>query len=141
MKILAKYITRQAVITLFFTVGVFTFVLLLARILRQLSEMLLNQKVGLEVVGYFLLLMTPTILSFSLPMAMLATTLLIFGRMSADNEITAMRANGMSLGQVMAPVILLAELTSVCCLYINANLAPWCKFEFKTMFVRLGAER
>ena len=65
MKILSKYITRQAVITLFFTIGVFTFVLLLARILRQLSEMLVNQKVGLEVVGYFLLLMTPNILSFS----------------------------------------------------------------------------
>ncbi|HUJ70932.1 MAG TPA: LptF/LptG family permease [Verrucomicrobiae bacterium] len=141
MKILAKYITRQAVITLFFTIGVFTFVLLLARILRQLSEMLLNQQVGIEVVGYFLLLMTPNILSFSLPMAMLATTLLIFGRMSADNEVTAMRASGIGLGQVMAPVILLAALTSVVCLYINANVAPWCRFEFKTMFVRLGAER
>jgi lipopolysaccharide export system permease protein len=141
MKILTKYITRQAVITLFFTIGAFTFVLLLARILKQLSDMLVNQKVGLEVVGYFLLLMTPNILSFSLPMAMLATALLIFGRMSADNEITAMRASGMSLGQVVAPVILLAALTSVCCLYINANLAPWCKFEFKTMFVRLGSQR
>jgi lipopolysaccharide export system permease protein len=141
MKILTKYITRQAVITLFFTIGVFTFVLLLARILKQLSDMLVNQKVGLEAVGYFLLLMTPNILSFSLPMAMLATALLVFGRMSADNEVTAMRASGMSLGQVVAPVILLAALTSVCCLYINANLAPWCKFEFKTMFVRLGSQR
>ena len=141
MKILSKYITRQAVITLFFTIGVFTFVLLLARILRQLSDMLVNQKVGLEVVGYFLLLMTPNILSFSLPMAMLATALLVFGRMSADNEVTAMRASGLSLGQVVAPVILLAALTSACCLYINANLAPWCRFEFKTMFVRLGSQR
>ena len=141
MKILAKYITRQAVITLFFTIGVFTFVLLLGRVLRQLSDMLVNQKVGLDVVGYFLLLMTPNVLGFSLPMAMLATALLIFGRMSADNEITAMRACGMSLGQVMAPVILLSVLTSACCLYINANLAPRCRFAFKTMFVRLGSER
>jgi len=59
MKILAKYITRQAVITLFFTIGVFTFVLLFARILKQLSDMLVNQKVGMEVVGYFLVLMMP----------------------------------------------------------------------------------
>jgi LPS export ABC transporter permease LptF len=141
MKILAKYITRQAVITLFFTIGVFTFVLLLARILKQLSDMLVNQKVGLEIVGYFLLLMTPNILGFTLPMAMLATALLIFGRMSADNEITAMRASGMSLGQVVAPVILLGAVASACCLYINADLAPWCRFQFKTLFVRLGSER
>ena len=141
MKILPKYITRQAVITLFFTMGVFTFVLLLARILKQLSDMLVNRKVGLDVVGYFLLLMTPNILSFSLPMAMLATALLVFGRMSADNEINAMRANGVSLGQVVAPVILLAAAMSVLCLFINTSVAPWCRFQFKTMFVRLGSER
>jgi len=141
MKILAKYITRQAVITLLLTIGVCTFVLLLARILKQLSDMLVNQKVGLEVVGYFVLLMTPNVLSLSLPMAMLATAILIFGRMSADNEVTTMRASGMSLGQVVAPVILLGAVASVCCLYINADLAPWCRFEFKTLFVRLGSER
>jgi lipopolysaccharide export system permease protein len=124
MKILSKYITRQAVITLFFTMGVFTFVLLLARILKQLSDMLVNQKVGLDIVGYFVLLVTPNILSFSLPMAMLATALLVFGRMSADNEITAMRSCGVSLGQVVAPVILLAAVMSVLCLYINADVAP-----------------
>ncbi len=141
MKILAKYITRQAVITLLLTIAVCTFVLLLARILKQLSDMLVNQKVGLEVVGYFVLLMTPNVLSLSLPMAMLATAILIFGRMSADNEVVAMRACGMSLGQVVAPVILVAAVASVCCLYINADLAPWCRFQFKTMFVRLGSER
>ncbi|HVM59255.1 MAG TPA: LptF/LptG family permease [Verrucomicrobiae bacterium] len=140
MKILAKYITRQAVITLLLTIAVCTFVLLLARILKQLSDMLVNQKVGLEVVGYFVLLMTPNILSLSLPMAMLATAILIFGRMSADNEVTAMRASGMSLGQVVAPVILLGAVASACCLYINADLAPACRFAFKTMFVRLGSQ-
>jgi lipopolysaccharide export system permease protein len=85
--------------------------------------------------------MTPNILSFALPMAMLATALLVFGRMSADNEINAMRANGVSLGQVVAPVILLAAAMSVLCLFINTSVAPWCRFQFKTMFVRLGSER
>jgi lipopolysaccharide export system permease protein len=141
MRILPKYIIRQAVITLFFTVGVFTFVLLFGRILRQLSELLINRKVGLDVVGQFVLLILPNILSFSLPMAMLATALLVFGRMSADNEITAMRASGVSLGQMVAPVILLAAAISVLCLFINLNLAPWCKFQFKTIFVRVGVER
>jgi lipopolysaccharide export system permease protein len=141
MRILPKYITRQAVITLFFTIGVFTFVLLLARILRQLSDMLVNGDVGLDVVGMFVLLVVPNILSFSLPMAMLATALLVFGRMSADNEITALRASGVSLGQIVAPIILLAAVVSLSCLFINATLAPWCRFQFKTMFVRLGSER
>src|SRR2546422_9085839 len=119
MKILAKYITRQAVVTLAMTVGVFTFVLLLGRILRQLSDMLANRQIGLGVVGQFILLVMPPVLSFSLPMAMLATALLVFGRMSADNELTAIRASGIGLGRVAAPVILLATLMGFACLYIN----------------------
>lgn len=141
VKILAKYITRQALITLGFTLAVFTFVLLLARMLRQLSDMLINQRIGLEVIGYFVLLVTPYVLSFTLPMAMLATTLLIFGRMSADQEITAMRASGMGFGQVVAPVILLATLMSGLCLYINTTLAPQCRTAFQHRLLRLGIEK
>lgn len=141
MKILAKYITRQTFITLFMTLGVFTFVLLLARMLRQLSDMLVNQRIGLEVVGYFVLLVTPYVLSFSLPMAMLATTLLVFGRLSADNELTAMRASGIGLGQVVAPIVLLATLMAGTCMYINSTLAPRCRTEFRARLLRLGAEK
>src|SRR5712671_691367 len=141
MKILAKYITRQTLVTLMMTIGVFTFVLMLARILRQLSDMLVNRAVGVDVIAKFILLVMPAVLSFSLPMAMLATALLVFGRMSADNEITAMRASGIGLGHVAAPVILLATLTGLLCLYINTTLSPHCRFALRTIFVRLGTEK
>lgn len=141
MKILPRYITRQAAVTLSITIGVFTFVLLMGRMLKQLSDLLVNQQVGLQVVGWFILLVTPYVLSFSLPMAMLAATLLVFGRMSADNEITAMRATGIGLGQVAAPVILLATLMTGVCLYINTYLAPQCRTEFRARFIRLGAKQ
>jgi lipopolysaccharide export system permease protein len=140
MKILAKYITRQTLVTLFFTVSVFTFVLMLARMLKQLSEMLVNRQVGLDIVGWFIVLLLPYVLSFSLPMAMLAATLLVFGRLSADNEITAIRASGVGLGRVAAPVILVALLMTALCFYINTTLAPLCRFQFRTLFLRLATE-
>jgi lipopolysaccharide export system permease protein len=140
MKILSKYITRQTVITLFFSVGVFTFVLLLARVLKELSELLVNRQAGLAVVGWFLVLLLPTVLSFSLPMAMLTTALLVFGRMSADNEITAMRASGIGLGRVAAPVIVLSALMGAICFYMNTTLAPQCRFQFRTLFLKMGTE-
>jgi lipopolysaccharide export system permease protein len=141
MKILPKYITRQMIITLLFTVGVFTFVLLMGRMLKQISNLLVNQHVGLEMVAYFAALMLPYVLSFTLPMATLASTLLVFGRMSADHEITAMRASGISLGRIAAPVILLATLLGGLCFYINATVTPWSRLQFRTLFLRLGIEK
>ena len=140
MKILAKYITRQTLVTLFFTMSVFTFVLMLARMLKQLSEMLVNRQVGLDIVGWFILLLMPYVLSFSLPMAMLAASLLVFGRLSADNEITAIRASGVGLGRVASPVILLALVMTALCFYINTTLAPLCRFQFRTLFLQLATE-
>ncbi len=137
MRVLPKYIARQTAVTLIMTVSVFTFVLLLGGMVRQLSE----RNVSLSAVGMFLALTLPSLLSFTLPMAMLATALLVFGRLSADHELTALRASGVSLGQVAAPVMLLAAALAGLCLYINATLGPTCKFQVRTLVVRLGLER
>ena len=141
MKILPKYIIRQLIITLFFTLAVFTFVLLAGRLMRELTDWLVNRHVGLGVVAWCVALLLPTILSFTLPMALLAAVLLVFGRMSADQEITAMRASGVGLGGVAAPVILLSVLLAGVCFYVNATLAPQCRFQFRTLFLKLGTEK
>ncbi len=141
MKILSKYIIRQVVVTLFFTLGVFTFVLLLARMLKKLSEMLVNRHVSVEAIGMFLVLLLPYVLSFTLPMALLAAVLLTFGRMSADSEITAMRASGIGLGRVAAPVILLAVALMGVSFYINASLGPQCRFQFRRLFLKVSTHQ
>lgn len=140
MKILPKYITGQLLVTLSFAVGVFTFVLLLGRLLKQISELLVNRQAGLLVVGQLLALMVPSVLTFSLPMALLAAVLLVFGRLSADNEITAMRASGVSVGRVAAPVVVVAVALAAVCFYVNAELMPRCRFASRTLFVRLTTE-
>lgn len=141
MKILPKYIIRQVVITLFFTLGVFSFVLLLGRALKKLSEMLVNRHVSLDSIGMFLVLLLPYVLSFTLPMALLAAVLLVFGRMSADNEITAMRASGISPARVAAPVILLAMALMGVSLYINTTLGPRCRLEFRRLFLHVSTHQ
>lgn len=136
MRTLTKYITRQLVLTLFFTVGVFTFVLLLGQFLQRAKSMVF----GAKAVAYFVALILPSVLVFSLPMAMLAATLLVVGRLSADNEITAMRASGLSLAGVIAPIIVTAALAGAACLYINTDLAPLGRFHFRTIFMKLATE-
>ena len=50
----------------------------------------------------------PEVLAFSIPIAMLVTVILVFSRMSAENEITALRASGISLWQITAPALILS---------------------------------
>ncbi|MCX7886444.1 MAG: LptF/LptG family permease [Verrucomicrobiae bacterium] len=128
-------------ITLFFALAVFSFVLLLGRALKKLSEMLVNRHVSLDSIGMFLFLLLPYVLSFTLPMALLAATLLVFGRMSADNEITAMRASGISPARIAAPVILLAVALMGVSLYINTTLQPRCRLEFRRLFLHVSTHQ
>jgi lipopolysaccharide export system permease protein len=80
----------------------------------------------------------PFLLTFSIPMSVLTTSLLVFGRLSSDNEITAMKASGLSLWQIITPVVLVSVLLSVVCLVINGSIAPKSHWAQRRVLVELG---
>jgi lipopolysaccharide export system permease protein len=133
MKILHQYIMRQTAVTLAMSLSVFTFVLVLGNLLPRLSDLLVNRQMAVSAVLWYVALLTPFVLTWSLPLAILATMLLVCGRLSADNEITALRASGVSLGQVVAPLILFSAVMAAACWYVNATVAPLCRLRFKML--------
>jgi len=141
MKILHQYIMRQAVVTLGMTLGVFTFVLLMMQVLKKLTDLLVNRQLGLEPVATVVALMMPNVLGFTLPMAMLATCLLVCGRLSADHEITALRASGLGLGEIVTPLVLLATLAAALGWTMHAVAVPWSRMEIRRAIARWGSER
>jgi len=110
--------------TLGMTVFVFTLVLLLGNVIKDVLKLVIGREITLPVALHAVVLLVPYVLAYSLPIGMLTAALLVFGRFSAEQELTAARASGISLLSLITPVLLLSVLVSGLSAWLNFDLAP-----------------
>ncbi len=123
MKILRNYILRECILPFAISIGVLTSVFLLGY-LPQLADKVINKGVSLAAISQVFLYYIPLLLGYTLPIACLTTIILTFGRLSADNEILAIRASGIYLSRIISPLIMVGLIFSIILFVLNDRVIP-----------------
>ncbi|OVE76848.1 hypothetical protein BVX98_04065 [bacterium F11] len=134
---LSLYFFRQYLPPFFFGFILFSFVFLLDK-LFDLVDLILNKGVAALTVLQMIVLFIPTTFPLTLPMAILLGCMVSFGRLSEENEITAVRAAGISLAKILWIFPLFAFVISALLVPFNTQLAPWINRAFRSKYEQIA---
>lgn len=138
MRILNRYIFWDYLVIFLAALGLITFVMTIGAVVKAID--LMARGISPVLLARFFLLNVPYILSFSMPISTLFAALLLFGRLSMDNEISAMKACGISLWRLAAPLILVSVFFTAICVYVNSEVAPVAKHANRELLRTAGVE-
>ncbi|MCX5782542.1 MAG: LptF/LptG family permease [Elusimicrobia bacterium] len=140
MKIICKYIIREFLEAFIFGLIIFSIILLLDQII-QLINLTLTKGISLWTVTKLFLLILPNILSLTIPMAVLFGILIGYGRISEDNEITALRSSGTNYKTLTSPILMFVILISILMIPFNHFLSPSLHKNFRQLYQKILSQR
>ena len=132
MKILHKYVLKEHVGPLVFAMTALTSLLLLQYIAKRFGD-LVGKGLPWSVIAEFLGLSIPLTVALSMPMAVLVSTLYAFSRLAAENEITAMKAGGVSMRSVLMPVLWAGLGVTLFMVAFNDQVLPRANHRLRTL--------
>lgn len=138
MKLLQRYVTHSFLSAFLLGILVLTFVLSIGLLVKAMD--LVVRGLSPSLVARFLLVSIPQSFTFTVPLATLVSALLVFGRLSADGEINAMKACGVNIWHVMRPLAGLGVLMSLLSIYVNNEISPRSHFARKSLSLMAGSE-
>ncbi len=140
MFILWKYIIKEHIGPFLFGLSIITLVFLLNLVFRELGR-ILSRGLSFSVILEFFFLNLAWIIALAVPMAVLISTLMAFGRLSGDGEITAMKAGGVSVINIITPVFVFSILLALFLIWFNNHVLPDANFRTKLLAADIGRKR
>ncbi len=140
MRILKTYVIAEHLKPFLLGLSVFAFILFMGN-MGELVRIVMRQKGEAMVVMKLFLYLIPFIISYSLPMAVLLSILLAFGKLNSDNEIIAIKASGLNPLHLITPVILFSLLLSLLCVKLNDSVLPKATYAGRKLIASLGVRK
>ena len=140
MRLLNRYLLRQLVAPFCFALAALTGFMLISQVAKKFGA-LVGKGLPWSVITEVFVLSLPFIIAMTLPMAVLLAVLYTFSHLAADNEITAMRANGISVYQILAPVLV----WGVCMAFFNLafvdQVLPRSNARLRSLLIDIGRKK
>lgn len=136
----AQYIFFEMIPSFLLGLIIFISIILMFQVLR-LTEFALvhgvNLKTIMEIIGFISISLLPVLL----PMSLLFSIILTYGRLSSDSEIVAMKASGMHMGMLTMPAMILAVIVGIISAQTSFTIAPWGNRQFEVLYRKIANMR
>ncbi|MEO7136125.1 MAG: LptF/LptG family permease [Gemmatimonadales bacterium] len=140
MRLLHRYLLRQLVAPFFFALAALTGFMLISQVAKKFGA-LVGKGLPWSVITEVFVLSLPFIIAMTLPMAVLLAVLFTFSHLAADNEITAMRANGISVYQILAPVLVWGVFMAFLNLAFVDQVLPRSNARLRSLLIDIGRKK
>jgi len=137
---LHKYIANEIWPTFLASLFVSIFIILATKML-SITELIVSRGVHLAQVIGMVVYLLPDIIAFALPAATLIAVVVAFLRLSADNEVVALQSSGVSLYQMLSPVVALSFFGLLIALMISVIAVPWGNRSFKNLVFQIAESK
>jgi lipopolysaccharide export system permease protein len=140
LRLLSRYLLRELAAPFLFGLTALTSLMLLSQIAKKFGS-LVGKGLPWSVIGEVFLLSIPFIVAMTLPMAVLIAVLYAFSHLAADNEITAMRASGVSVYQILGPVLAWGALMSALNFAFVDQVLPRSNARLRSLLIDIGRKK
>jgi len=123
MLIIDRYLIKQFLLTILFALLTFLAIFIIVDLMEHIDEFI-DFDVPLEIILKYYAVFLPQMIRYMTPISVLLAALFVTGKLSDLNEITALKASGMSLYRYMAPFILTTVFISLFSIYFGGYISP-----------------
>ena len=140
MKILSRYIIKEHIPPFFFALAVLMFIFLMNFLVKYITQIFGK---GLSIITIIELIFYNLAWMFALavPMAVLISTLMSFGRFSGDNEITILKSSGVSIYRIIRPALWFGIVVTILMILFNDRVLPDFNHRARVMFRNIREKR